>query len=856
METIHQIKAVVEEEHAFERDGGTEESAASNGNKKAGKQTKKGKAKKKPPPSKEEQYDRLGRLYVRYYGLLRQLEQWHDGAVQPQIRQDVKTILELVICRILALRRCLVELLPDGDDDRNHWKESLPFPGCIDVVNILHDMKLSPSAMEPVIPRYVREESEKRRRELRLSIGDVGCNEAVSVSSDGSEDSLSAKGNDMEEEREESQSTVSSKINTAEFQPDSNQSPLTENEAATKVQSVARGHIGRIQTEHHRDHEAVFVGMKLGDNQKANELQHSSQYARQKRKEKQRENNEAYTIALDELRDEVRKEEGSAIYERLYEERMRWISEQITATQSIPETLEAFYLKDGLNGDGDSKVSGGAPNGKDATKKGEESTAPEEVDDSPNRVSQVLDDLLRAVGVFEERWEGKLNDSGACDKEVAKDTIIREEIMQSTTKIVDEAVLLYLQRLRASHDASGGKKGGKSGGAKKKGAKKGGAGGNKKKKEKPLPGEKLCGSMTTIDMLDALQNNGMVEDCSQNPIGCTGSKFVGSTDAFSSTSETLRSSSTDGWDRQDPTMNQLKLAISEYCILPNASSTTKELISDDDNVRAILFHGPGGCGKRSMVKAVANQLGALLISLSPKLIEDSFLDKSEATRLVHMVFTIARDEKYGPMVLHIDECEHFFQSSTGKQVDKSGPVRFQKDLLFYKNQTVQKKDRFIIIGTTAHPELLDSKIIKHKGHGGKPEKQGMFEKILFFPLPDYVDRLLLWKSFLSKNARETSKVQPKGIDFSLLASKSKGFSAGSIERCAELAQKSLSETNTLSKESRVLSEIDLLSNLETTKAVGDEDRLRFINFTKSMEQKPKMNSAVNDSKAKGKGKAS
>ena len=396
--TIHQIKAIVEEELAFERDGGTEQSAASNGNKKVGKQTKKGKAKKKPPPSKEEQYDRLGRLYVRYYGLLRQLEQWHDGAIQPQIRQDVKTILELVICRVLTLRRSLVELLSDdgdngGDDDRNDWKESLLFPGCIDVVNLLHGMKLSPSAMEPVIPRYVREESENCRRELGLSIGDVGCNEAVSVSP---EDSLSAKENDIEEERKESPS-VSSKINTTEFQPDSNPSPLTEDEAATKVQSVARGHIGRIQAEHHRDHEAVFVGMKLGDNQKADELQHSSQYARQKRKEKQRENNEAYTLALDELRDEVRKEEGSAIYDRLYEERMRWISEQITATQSIPETLEEFYLKDGLNGDGGSKVSSGAPNGKDATKKGEESTALEEVDVSPNRVLQVLDDLLRAL---------------------------------------------------------------------------------------------------------------------------------------------------------------------------------------------------------------------------------------------------------------------------------------------------------------------------------------------------------------------------------------------------------------------------------------------------------------------------
>ena len=248
------------------------------------------------------------------------------------------------------------------------------------------------------------------------------------------------------------------------------------------------------------------------------------------------------------------------------------------------------------------------------------------------------------------------------------------------------------------------------------------------------------------------------------------------------------------------------------------------------------------------------KLGALLITLSPKLIENDFFDKAEATRLIHMVFTIAQDERYGPVVLHIDGCEHFFQSSTGKQVDKSGPVRFQKDLLLYKNQAVQKKDRFIVIGTTAHPELLDRKIIKYKGPGGKPEKQGMFEKFLFFPPPDYVSRLLMWKSFINEYmyARDISEEQSKGIDFSLLASKSQGLTAGSIRRCVELTHKSL---DTGCNESWALSEAGLLDHLETDTAVGDDDRSRFINFAQSMELKPKSNVGVDDKK-KGKGKSS
>lgn len=851
---MHQIKAIVEEEQAFEKDGGTTESAASNG-KKAGKQAKKGKAKKKKqPPSREEQHDRLGRLYVRYYGLLRQLEQWHDDMVQPQIRQDVKTILELVICRILALRRSLVELWSDdggvgGDDGaKSHGPRTLPFPGCIDVANILQDMKLSPSTMGPVIPRYIREESEERRRDLGLSIGDVADvagNTPLGVSSP--DDAAEGKpSNACTAEDVPSTRLEEPEDHSSDSKPQESTVLLTEDEAATKVQSITRGHIGRIHTKDRRDREAVLIGMELGDNQKGKELQRSSQYAHQKRKEKQRENREAYSVALEELRDEVQKEEGSTKYDGLYEERMRWISEQIITTQSIPESLEDFYLRDKQNDDGD-ECEGEVKKDND-TKKGEK-----EVEGTPNREPQLLIDLLRATEVFEERWKDKSNYSGACDKEVAKDTIIRPEMENSIAKSVDEAVLLYLQRLRASNDVGGGKKGGKSGGKKKKkgpASKKGGAGGNKKKKEKPLPGEKFCGSMTTVEMLHVLESSGMLGDCSQNQIDHTINEFAGSADDFSSFTA-------NGWNRKDPALKQLQLAISEYCILPNASSATKELICDADNVRAILFFGPEGCGKRSMVKAVANQLGALLITLTPKLIEDDFLDKSEATRLIHMVFTIARDERYGPVVLHIDGCEHFFQSSTGKQVNKSGPVRFQKELLLYKNQAVQKKDRFIIIGTTAHPELLDSKIIQYKGLGGKPEKQGMFEKILFFPPPDYVSRILLWKSFISEYAREIGEVQPKGIDFSLLASKSKGLTAGSIRRCVELARKSmvLSEMDTGCKESWTLSEVGLLDHLETEKAVGDDDRSRFINFAKSMEQKPKISVGVEDKK-KGKGKAS
>ena len=50
---------------------------------------------------------------------------------------------------------------------------------------------------------------------------------------------------------------------------------------------------------------------------------------------------------------------------------------------------------------------------------------------------------------------------------------------------------------------------------------------------------------------------------------------------------------------------------------------------------------------------------------------------------------------------------------------------------------IQPEHRIIIIGTTRHPELADTKQLK-----------GFFEKFLYLPYPNYPSRLMLWKMFL------------------------------------------------------------------------------------------------------------
>ncbi|GMI03749.1 hypothetical protein TrVE_jg4602 [Triparma verrucosa] len=65
---------------------------------------------------------------------------------------------------------------------------------------------------------------------------------------------------------------------------------------------------------------------------------------------------------------------------------------------------------------------------------------------------------------------------------------------------------------------------------------------------------------------------------------------------------------------------------------------------------------------------------------------------------------------------------------------------------------------------------------------GEPEKQGFFEKFLFFPYPCYPDRVMLWKHFVKKclNGEGGKKAVPDNFDISSLAHISEGYSAGAI----------------------------------------------------------------------------
>merc|ERR1712196_455082 len=68
------------------------------------------------------------------------------------------------------------------------------------------------------------------------------------------------------------------------------------------------------------------------------------------------------------------------------------------------------------------------------------------------------------------------------------------------------------------------------------------------------------------------------------------------------------------WEPPDPSIAQLRQALTEYCVLPNGSKEIKE--ANKTLIKSVCLYGPSGSGKTHAVEAVAHELGGLLIHLT------------------------------------------------------------------------------------------------------------------------------------------------------------------------------------------------------------------------------------------------
>lgn len=266
--------------------------------------------------------------------------------------------------------------------------------------------------------------------------------------------------------------------------------------------------------------------------------------------------------------------------------------------------------------------------------------------------------------------------------------------------------------------------------------------------------------------------------------------------------------------------------IIEYCVLPLGSTDIMKLLNENQRIRSILLYGCEKSGKSMIVQAIANHTKALLINLSPSKIPEKYLtEKHGTTKLVHMIFTVAKDPKFSPVIIYLDECEIYLQSSKKKK-KANAALKLQKDLLIYKNQALSYDDRVLVIGCSRKPFDGEMKTLKWKGGSGKPEKQGtcdicckrveqsmcskfypfsgFFEKCIHIPCPSSADRIVLWKKFVLDNLNSFTKEKVRNLNYALLSQESEGKDVRFTLMVTNLINLSLCHTVHSENECRIL----------------------------------------------------
>ncbi|KAG5185735.1 hypothetical protein JKP88DRAFT_257381 [Tribonema minus] len=846
-----------------------------------------------PPPPKAtivEAFQHFACLYIKYLQIMRRLEACHDAMVHPQKRMDVKMVLELVTRRVIELKHALVKWNPPNGDVRlppPMPEEAFPWE-YVNLDDILVDLKLPPETLDVPVPRYFREDNaeEIEARDKLVVLLEEGngttlqstmtVDQALDViqrnerGRQGRQRALLVKDLREEEKRRHMYDSADQVEMDAEI-------------AAANIQRLFRGSSARRRALREREEELIYIGMKPPRNS-STELEQQLDMAYRKRKQEQADNREGYQRALDDLREVVAEEEGPEMREALRNERTRWVMDQI-AQDNFPEDLGAFYLMKNpppaepkeVEPPAGQKKKGDKKGDKKAAKKGEKGKKGKVKEEAPppegppplQGKSDLTEAIYGHIQGFEDVWatrDESENFAQRHDVELTKGTVrpgvLEEMRLQASdsclrgARTVDEMLLMNLKKIKQQvGKAEKGKKG-----KKPKKAKKGKKGKDKKKKGKGLPGDKLAElkGMDADQMLSVLIENRVIAQARPRRI-CD---LVGDFNYLGTIQQ--HAEHKDGnWVPQDPSMAQLRQLITEYCILPIGSASIRSSLKPENQIKALMLYGASGTGKTMVVEAVASELGALLINLSPAQLRGLFPGKNGPTKLMHMAFAVARERGMAPVVIYIDECEGVFGGGgkKAKAADKEGPARFKKDLLAYRNQALQPEDRVIIIGASKRPDAGDPKDLRT-----------FFDKFLYMPLPDYASRLLLWHSLISDRLQPRTAAMkrspqgtppppmplPPGLDLSTLARISEGYSAGSIgaavaqtltpRRMQRLVKNPLTAgefLGALSQQTQMLKRDIQVYQDFTAKITGLEDRLARVKAAEEAEK-------AGDDKGKGK----